>query len=54
MCLRSVENGVCFGVKNGVFFGPRGLFFSVREFGLFRTGNLVLGVSDGTEKDASF
>ncbi len=27
MGLRSGENGVCFGVKNGVFVGPRCLFF---------------------------
>ena len=54
MCLRSVENGVCFGVKNGVFVWSQVSVFSVREFGFFRTGNLVLGVSDGTEKDASF
>ena len=41
------------GEEWGIFWSQVSVF-SVREFGFFRTGNLVLGVSDGTEKDASF
>ena len=51
----SFVSGVVFFRYRGSFFLVSGvLFFSVWDFRFFRTRNLVLGISDGTEKGASF